>query len=98
MVSTDKRKTCRESMEIIADIITTCIERRRKTQLMLQARLNHEQISHYTNHLSHRGLLKQYTQDGIVFYITTEKGRQLLCRHVQITQLICDPFKKDQGF
>ena len=98
MVSADKRKTCRESTEIMTDIIQTCIERRRKTKLMLQARLNYEQISYYTNLLSHRGLLKQYTQNGIVFYITTEKGRQLLCRHVQITQLICDPFKKDQSF
>ena len=98
MVSTDKRKTCRDSMEIMADIIQTCLEQRRKTQLMLKARLNCEQISYYTNLLSHRGLLKQYAQNGAVFYITTEKGRQLLCRHVQITQLICDPFKKDQGF
>ncbi len=98
MLSTDKRKTCRESMEIMADIINTCVERRRKTQLMLKARLNYEQITHYTNLLSHRGLIKQYTQNGIVFYIATEKGMQLLCRHVQITQLICDPFQKDQGF
>jgi predicted transcriptional regulator len=72
MVLTDKRKTCRESMEIMADIIHTCIERRRKTQLMLKARLNHEQISHYTNLLSLRGLLKQYVQNGIVYYIATE--------------------------
>lgn len=80
-------------MEIIAEIISTCVERRRKTQIMLKARLNHEQISYYTNLLSHRGLLKQYSQNGIVFYIATEKGRQLLCRHVQITQLICDHFQ-----
>lgn len=97
-MSTDKRKTCRESMEIMADIIHTCIERRRKTHLMLKARLNYEQISYYTNLLSHGGLLKQYQQNGIVFYIATEKGRQLLCRHVRITQLICDPLKKDQDF
>lgn len=97
-MTTDKRKTCRESMEIMADIILTCIERRRKTQLMLKARLNYEQTSYYTNLLSHGGLLKQYTQNGIVFYIATEKGRQLLNRHVQITQLICDPFQKDQEF
>ncbi len=80
-------------MEIIAEIINTCAERRRKTQIMLKARLNYEQISYYTNLLSHRGLLKQYSQNGIVFYIATEKGMQLLSRHVQITQLICDPFQ-----
>ncbi len=85
-------------MEIIADIIHTCIEQRRKTQLMLKARLNYEQISNYTNLLSHRGLLKQYIQNGVVFYIATEKGRQLLRQHVQIKQLICDPFQRDQDF
>ena len=65
---------------------------------MLKARLNYEQISYYTTLLSHRGLLKQYAQNGVIFYIATEKGRQLLCRHVQITQLISDPSKEEQGY
>lgn len=92
-MSSDKRKACREPIEIMADILHACIERRRKTALMLKARLNYEQVSYYIRLLSDKGLLKQCTQNETVFYGATEKGRQLLYRQMQITQLICEPLE-----
>ncbi len=83
-------------MEIMIDVLKTCVERRQKTHLMLMARLNYAQIVHYIHLLSYRGLIKQYMQEEIVYYVTTGKGRQLLCQYRQIMQMLGDHLDKKE--
>ncbi len=83
-------------MEIMIDVLNTCMERRQKTHLMLMARLNHNQIVHYIYLLSCRGLIKQCMQEEIVYYVTTGKGRQLLYQYMQIMQLIDDHLDRNE--
>ena len=77
-------------MEIMIDVLNACMERRQKTHLMLRTRLNYAQVMYYIHLLSCGGFIKQCIQEGVVYYVTTIRGKLLLSQYAQIMQLIGD--------
>ncbi len=67
-------------MEVIADILTEALNGASKTRIMYRANMNFLRVNRYLPELLEKGLIvKDNDPDGgAVYYITTEKGKDLL--------------------
>jgi predicted transcriptional regulator len=73
----------RDSLHIIADILSITRKRARKTRIMYQANLSYKLLCKYMDRIINAGLVK--TEDGIC-YVLTRKGKEFLSRHKEYSK------------
>lgn len=73
-------KVRRSQMKIITDILTKALNTATKTRIMYRANLNFLRFNRYFSKLLERGLIvnENGPNDGVMYYRTTEKGKDLL--------------------
>lgn len=73
-------KVRRSQMKIITDILTKTLNAATKTRIMYRANLNFLRFNRYFSKLLERGLIVKENDpnDGVMYYRTTEKGKDLL--------------------
>jgi predicted transcriptional regulator len=76
----------RDSLEIIAQILSLCREPRVKTQVMYGANLSWRMMGKYLSLLRSTELLEIHHSP--TKYLTTQKGREFLKRWKELTKLI----------
>lgn len=82
------RKNNRGRIEIIADILELAAAGVRKTHVMYKANLSYQQTSRYFKEMQEMDLMGQREEQGRTTYFATEKGRQYLAHHSQMSELI----------
>lgn len=65
----------RDRLNIVRDMLAIASSKARKTRIMYQANMNHEQVEKYLKTLLEEGLLER---DGGPCYMITRKGREFL--------------------
>jgi predicted transcriptional regulator len=63
----------RDKLNIILDILRTCVEGASKTNIVYQANLNFRTVTNYLDLLVDKGMI-EVKQDSNVVYMTTQKG------------------------
>jgi predicted transcriptional regulator len=74
----------RGKLDIIAEILLYCEQKKSKTSIMYNTNLNYKQLKHHMENLTAQGLLLKQTNR----YLTTEKGFHFLELFVQINDLL----------
>ena len=77
----------RDKAEIIASILNVCISGSNKTRIVYQANLNFRTINPYLNLLEQNGLI-EITKNKMVFYKTTEKGKEWINDYANINNIL----------
>ena len=77
----------RSHIEIIAEILSLCMEGKAKTQVMYRATLSFKQLNDYLRLLLHANLLEEKIE-GRTTLKTTEKGRSLLKAYKKLKHLL----------
>ena len=72
-------------MDILAKMLEVTKEGSQKTQIMYKANLSFTQLSEYLPFLIQNGFVKVTVSDGRNIYVTTEKGRNFMQRHFELT-------------
>jgi len=73
------------SVDIIAKILDAALCGETKSNIMMQAHLNHVQIKRYIPHiLSEQLMEKRNNSDSSFLYATTEKGRIFLQKYEKV--------------
>jgi predicted transcriptional regulator len=67
----------RDKLQIILDILDTCVKGANKTKIVYQANLNFKMVNIYLDILTNNGLLELDKEQSKV-YLTTNKGKDLL--------------------
>ena len=75
-----KKRKRRSRSEVICEILTEALNGANKTRLMYKCNMNFMRFNRYLRELLDVGLVECVgaNPSGIVFYKTTEKGRELL--------------------
>jgi len=81
-------------MEILNTILSSCINGKKKTQVMYRANLSYQQLCVYLELLTSMGLLTVENVDGEKRYVTTEKGLSFLKYFKEINSLLQKPQPK----
>jgi len=76
----------RGKIEIMAHILTFCTQPRRKTRIMHQSNLSHNQLKTYLEFLTSKNLLMHSSES----YFTAEKGRLLVQAYAQLSDALND--------
>lgn len=76
----------RDRIEIIAHILTFCVQPRLKTQVMYNVRITFKQFETYASLLSSQGLLARKSQE----YVATEKGYRFVQAFGQLQSTLED--------
>ncbi len=76
----------RSRMEIMAQILTFCSQKRSKTRIMYATNINYAQLKGYLNFLTSQGLLMQNSGE----YVIAEKGYRFLELYTQLNDLLKD--------
>jgi predicted transcriptional regulator len=74
----------RGRLDIIAEILTVCDQRKSKTSIMYKAKLNYAQLKSHLEFLTRQGLLT----NNMNKYATTEKGYRFLELFVQLSDIL----------
>jgi predicted transcriptional regulator len=82
-VSTIRR---RDRIQIIAEIIDSCLRPQAKTRVMYDVGLSYRQLQSYLYEMLKLGLIETRYDKRI--YITTEKGLRFLEKWIQIQQIL----------
>src|SRR3990170_6630064 len=76
----------RGRLEIMAEILLFCCDRKTKTNIMYRTNLNYAQMQNHLKTLTKRGLLTVDKRN----YITTEKGRRFAELFIELNELLKD--------
>ena len=76
----------RGRLEIMAEILLFCCERKTKTNIMYRTNLNYAQMQNHLKTLTKRGLLTEDKRN----YVTTEKGRRFAELFIELNELLKD--------
>jgi predicted transcriptional regulator len=74
----------RAKLDIIAEILLYCEQKKTKTSIMYNTNLNYKQLKNHIDNLTAQGLVIKQTNK----YLTTEKGYHFLELFVQINDLL----------
>jgi predicted transcriptional regulator len=77
----------RDKLSIIAEILEIAKNGTLKTQIMYRANLSFAQLSEYLTFMKKANLLQQFNT-GKDVYATTEKGKDFLERHCELSELL----------
>jgi predicted transcriptional regulator len=83
----DVKTKRRDKLSIIAEILEIAKNGTLKTQIMYRANLSFAQLSEYLIFMKNANLLQQFNT-GKDVYATTEKGKDFLKRHGELSKLI----------
>jgi predicted transcriptional regulator len=67
----------RDKLNIILDILRTCVDGASKTNIVYQANLNFRTVTNYLDLLVDKGMI-EVKQDSNVVYMTTQKGVSMM--------------------
>jgi len=81
-------------MDILNTILSSCINGKKKTQVMYSANLSHQQLCAYLELLTSMGLLTVKNVNGEKRYVTTGKGLSFLKYFKEINSLLQKPQPK----
>ena len=75
-----KKRKRRSRSEVICEILSEALNGANKTRLMYKCNMNFVRFNRYLSELLDAGLMEcvDSNPSGIVFYKTTDKGRELL--------------------
>ena len=83
----DVKTKRRDKLSIIAEILEIAKNGTLKTQIMYRANLSFAQLSEYLAFMKNADLLQQFNA-GKDVYATTEKGKDFLERHGELSKLL----------
>ena len=83
----------RSRMEIMAQILSFCFQKRSKTRIMYATNINYAQLKGYLNFLTSQGLLTQNSGE----YVIAEKGYRFLELYTQLNDLLKDNIHSFSG-
>jgi predicted transcriptional regulator len=67
----------RDKLNIILDILRTCVDGASKTNIVYQANLNFRTVTNYLDLLVDKGMI-EVRQDSNVMYMTTKRGLSVM--------------------
>jgi len=76
----------RQRMEIMTDILMLCTNQSKKTHIMYQTNLSHDQLKSYLALLTSQGLLRSNSGE----YATTDKGLRFLDAFARLNGVLQD--------
>lgn len=76
----------RERFEIMAQILTFCVQARSKTRIMYKSNLSYALLKNYITLLTVRNLLKHIPRG----YVTTEKGQRFIEAYAYLKDVLED--------
>jgi predicted transcriptional regulator len=78
----------RDGLQIIAEILSSCIRPQKKTHIMYEANLSFQQLKSYLNKVQEKGLLELRHSEGR--YVITGKGLQFLQKWLDMRQMVSE--------
>ncbi len=76
----------RDRVEIMAEILSLCMQPQIKTQVMYGTNLSWRMLQHYLSQLKKLDLLKIY--DDTKKYVTTKKGKEFVKKWKELEKLL----------
>ena len=86
-----KIRSRRGQLEIMGNMLSLCVEERKKTHVMYGANLSYQQLCVYLKFLTSAGLLTARATDNATFYEITVKGSLFLSDFRKIESMLQKP-------